>query len=275
LNSAGGVSPQTPDRPITSDDPSSSSQPPSQELVGQQDQASTDGDRALIARIRTQAVPLIGAPDTGWPVHFISTEGKVTIVGHVPTVADQQRLRALVQQTPGVIDVTDTLRVAGNTSPPQAAETPLTVTPTNTVPGANANVRGTEDTAYTAMDEELVIRLRRSLADVFGVAPAASPVHFNAKEGLVTLTGFVLSEQQRQRVMDVVKRTPGVASVDNQLQVSSDTGAVASQESLSTNSVEMTPTSRSNSPARVYPGEPDRDTPRPEAPAPAKTPDTR
>jgi osmotically-inducible protein OsmY len=267
-------SPAPADNVLTSSD-AFSSQSSGQRLFSEHDQAAGDADRALIARIRTQAAPLIGAGDTGWPVHFIANEGKVTLAGQVPTATDQQRLRALVQQTPGVVEVTDTLHVAATASPVPGVQTALISAPTNAAPGSNT-VQSAEDKAYTAMDQELVNRLRRSVSDVVGVTPAASPVHFTAKQGVVTLTGYVLSGEQRQTVMDLVKRTAGVASVDDQLRVSSEVGAVAAQERLSTNSSgQVAPISRSNSPARVYPEQPAKDTSPHITPAPAPSPGTR
>lgn len=45
------------------------------------------------------------------PIHFFVREGVVTIVGYVPTPADQQRVAQIVQQTPGVVRVADELQV--------------------------------------------------------------------------------------------------------------------------------------------------------------------
>jgi BON domain len=77
----------------------------------QRDQAITEQDRAMLAQMR-QAV-FQGQPISGWmhSIHFILKDGAVRIVGTVPSVAERQRIEAVVTQIPGVVKVYDALAV--------------------------------------------------------------------------------------------------------------------------------------------------------------------
>jgi osmotically-inducible protein OsmY len=61
-------------------------------------------------------------------------------------------------------------------------------------------------------DKELYNRVQRILQDAgFGT------VKINVRDGAVTLEGMVGNEEQRERVLDVVRRTEGVKEVESRL----------------------------------------------------------
>ena len=76
-------------------------------------------------------------------------------------------------------------------------------------------------------DVNLETQVRRNLAEDSGVAALAPAIGINANSGVVTLSGSVSTIEQKQNVESIAWKTPGVASVDNRLQVASSAGPVA------------------------------------------------
>lgn len=83
----------------------------------------------------------------------------------------------------------------------------------------------TQDRAFTAADQRLLIQVRQQVLPIIGATEASSPVRFVLRNGLVTLVGTVPSAEQKQRIVTLVQQTPGVAQVVDQLQVSASASA--------------------------------------------------
>lgn len=64
-------------------------------------------DQSLITRVRQAVVPQIQVANLPVPVRFTANQGVVTINGVVTSVAQKRQIAALVQQVPGVAQVTD------------------------------------------------------------------------------------------------------------------------------------------------------------------------
>jgi hypothetical protein len=140
---------------------------------------------------------------------------------------------------------------------------------TATQPWGAGSVR-LQDRAYTAEDQRLLTQVRRQILPVLNTTEATSPVRLITQNGVVTLVGSVPTAEQRQRIVSVIERTPGVRQVVDQLQVGSDTstmigsaGVSGSTIGTSTGSVagattsfgtNLTPTSRIGATNRVFSG---------------------
>ncbi len=75
-----------------------------------EDRAFTSADRGLLLEIRHRCQPLLGTGQPWAPaVHFICRDKDVTVFGYVPDQDDRRQLLALVQQTPGIGRVIDEL----------------------------------------------------------------------------------------------------------------------------------------------------------------------
>ncbi len=72
----------------------------------------------------------------------------------------------------------------------------------------------------TQGDRALVAQVQQNLSQDTTLATVAPTIQISAQNGTITLSGNVSSEQEKQRIETTVKGTGGVASVNNQLQVS-------------------------------------------------------
>jgi hypothetical protein len=73
------------------------------------------------------------------------------------------------------------------------------------------------DQALTVDDHKLLGEVREQVLPALNVTAAESPVQFILRNGVVILTGSVSSEHQRQKVVELVRQTPGVVSVVDEL----------------------------------------------------------
>ena len=80
------------------------------------DQAITATDKTMLVQMRAAAFPPGTAVATSSSVSFILKDGAVRLVGTVPSVAEQQRILAVAQQTPGITRVYISLTVSGTES---------------------------------------------------------------------------------------------------------------------------------------------------------------
>ncbi len=79
------------------------------------------------------------------------------------------------------------------------------------------------DEAYTPQDQTLLVQLRQEVRPLFPNRNSNQPwmpVHFICRERRVTIIGFVPDEDDKRKIVAVVKETPGVVDVDDQLQIS-------------------------------------------------------
>jgi osmotically-inducible protein OsmY len=90
-------------------------------------------------------------------------------------------------------------------------------------------------------DNSLVTSVRQAITNDTTLAPVASAIQIGASDGSVTLFGRVQSDDQKQRVEELVRQTSGVGSVNNQIQVSS---AVAATTPGTSEDAALTATSR-------------------------------
>ena len=172
------------------------------------DMARTPQDAALLILVRQHLAP---ERHDGRMIQLSAQNGVITISGAVPSAEEGQEFVSLIQQTPGVVSVNNNLRI---------------------VPGL-FSLRGDlgQDSGSTPADQRLAGQVRRHMGrrgrDQAG---ASESVHIVARNGVVTLVGFVSSIEERQALEAAVQSTPGVVQVIDQLQVRAnagiDTGAV-------------------------------------------------
>jgi hypothetical protein len=103
------------------------------------------------------------------------------------------------------------------------------LTPTGAVSGTNqmnSNI-AIRDHTVTDNDKSLLIAVRQSVQNQLGITtPAAMPVHFFINNGVVTLIGSVPTADESQRILLLVRQTPGVVQVVDRLQVGTTSGVV-------------------------------------------------
>lgn len=93
------------------------------------------------------------------------------------------------------------------------------------------DARDTKETALTpdiqakgsAQDVELTRLLRQELTNDKSLSTNAQNIKIITLSGVVTLRGPVESEQEKQRVDALARKTAGVKKVDNQLEIKSKT----------------------------------------------------
>lgn len=92
--------------------------------------------------------------------------------------------------------------------------------------GETPGVHGTIS-AQAAADRSLEARIRSDLNRYGDLAAATPNLGISARQGYVTLTGTVPAEKDRQMIEACVRNTPGVVTVNDQLQVGyAPTGSV-------------------------------------------------
>ena len=120
--------------------------------------AGTSQDQTLLLRVRQTVVPQIQVAGTAVPVQFRAQQGIVTITGIVPTIEQKRQIATLVQQVPGVVQVTDLVKVNPSAAAMQnlnaeAGAVNTTTTTTGTIQdntsGASAAAAGSSAGALT------------------------------------------------------------------------------------------------------------------------------
>jgi hyperosmotically inducible periplasmic protein len=141
----------------------------------------------------------LAADDTvkAYQIDVDTKEGVVSLTGTVDTAAAKARAAELARATDGVVRVVDnvTVRVA---VPPQAQ---------STIDSAQAAL--TDAAITTAVKTKL-------LADT---AVSGLKIDVDTKDGVVTLSGRVPTNTEKQRAVTLSRDTTGVKSVNDQLKV--------------------------------------------------------
>ncbi len=173
-------------------------------------------DRALESQIR-QSLGNSNLSYLASRVNVMASSGIVTLSGSVPTAQDRQALETTVRNTSGVNSVIDQVRVQ------ETEGTPGTTTPvySETSPGQAT----TPET-----DSALTDRLQQTLRNNANTAPLAQDVNVSTQNGVVTLTGTVPSEQQRQLLDNLVRNVSGVKSVYDQMRIAAAATGRVTQE---------------------------------------------
>jgi len=149
--------------------------------------------------------------------------------GQVPSSTAQQT-------TPG-LGTSTTTTGAG----PGAGTTTGVGTGANEISSTTANPIGgtTQDQAVTAADQEVLAQVRQRV-----IIPGGNPwgpVHFSVANGVVTITGQAQSPAAQQQLEALVKSTPGVVAVMNQLNSTSPTaGTVTTSGNSGTTTAPLT-----------------------------------
>lgn len=104
---------------------------------------------------------------------------------------------------------------------------------TNTFSFTNTVAFTLQDVATTPTDRSLLVQIRQTISvQPIGIGPWA-PIHFRAREGNVTIVGFVPSPDVGQQVASVVQTVPGVSQVINDLEVlAQDVAATVADQTL-------------------------------------------
>lgn len=195
------------------------------------DQATTPADERLVLIIRQQLEPLAVQGQPWAPVHFVCNRGVVMVLGVVADPGQKQQIYTLVRRIPGVVQVVDGLQIAANPPPGTVLSEAAPAESATSAQSARSASNMTQDHAVTLTDRNLVQVLHQSIQPVIGNAEPLTPVHFDCRNGVVVVLGFVPSEAQRQQVVGVVQQTPGVIRVIDQLQINAQVNAAGSAPS--------------------------------------------
>jgi osmotically-inducible protein OsmY len=133
-------------------------------------------------------------------------------------------------------------------------------TETTAAPSSSATIPSTsavgDQGVLTEADGQLISKVQQAMNKDASLVPLTSSIQITAQNGTVTLSGTVPTEQDKQRLEMAAKSAPEVVSVNNQIQVSSQS-TPAPTESSSVNpsgtgqNQPLSPTSQSTS-SRIY-----------------------
>lgn len=125
-------------------------------------------------------------------------EGAVTLSGEVPSEIDRELAANVARETPGVRAVQNEIQVV------------------TSLKHANDNLAQASP-AVNVEDLEMAANLREMLQAVPALPTA--PIQIKVQHRVVTVSGQVANEQQRQQVEQVLRNAPKVASLNNQLRI--------------------------------------------------------
>lgn len=155
--------------------------PPYTEYVTPSTTDTSDADRALAAVVRRQFDRYGALSTLKQNVNITAQNGTVTLDGTVPGEQERGMVRAMVDNTTGVVAVEDRLRVASPTPLP-----------------------------FNQSDRLLVNRVRQALKEQPRLASSAPNLGISSDAGVITLSGNVPSNADRNLLEQVVEGTPGV-----------------------------------------------------------------
>ncbi|HEY0874863.1 MAG TPA: BON domain-containing protein [Vicinamibacterales bacterium] len=140
----------------------------------------------------------------GMDIDVDTQDGVVTLSGTVDSDAAHRRALALARNTEGVRDVRDQLKVGAAGA------------------AADADTSRTETTELKRPDEWITVKIQSQYfldGDVKG-----HQINVDTRNGVVTLTGTVASDELKQQAEQIARDTAGVTRVVNQLKVGSSGG---------------------------------------------------
>ena len=105
---------------------------------------------------------------------------------------------------------------------------PYTTTTQGSAAGSQVISAGTTQ-VISATDASLATEVRQQMNRYGELAAAAQNIQITARNGNVTLSGYVPNQRDRQMIQAVARSTPGVASVNDQLQISNRPLATSGQ----------------------------------------------
>jgi osmotically-inducible protein OsmY len=154
-------------------------------------------------------------PDVkGLDIDVTTRDGVVTLEGQVDTPAERRQAVAIARNTDGAREVNDQLQVRGGAEAETAGAA---------ASGAAAEGREAGREAGSAVNDTWITTKIQSKyfldAEVKG-----HEIDVNAQNGVVTLTGTVASEAQKEAAAAIARETEGVTRVENQLTVSAAQG---------------------------------------------------
>lgn len=79
-----------------------------------------------------------------------------------------------------------------------------------------------EQTQETSSDWEITTKVKSAIMTDTSISASSRFVSVTTTDGEVTLTGEVSSEEDKNRIVEIVKEVSGVRNVDDQMTVSSD-----------------------------------------------------
>ena len=168
---------------------------------------------------RRQYIPPPGRPGSPVPIGTPPGGTLTNVPGGYPTTTTTPGSGT---NLPGPIETTN-ITGTGNTTPPGVNTNSVTVT--NTVSTTNQVVIRTGDRFFSPMDQTLLVRIREEILPMSGSGQPWAPVHFAARQGVVTIMGFVPDPQSKQQLILIVRRTPGVLQVVDDLRVGAELGS--------------------------------------------------
>jgi osmotically-inducible protein OsmY len=163
------------------------------------------GDAWVTAKIQSKY--FLDDEVKGHDINVDTRDGVVTLRGHVATEAQHRQAVALARSTDGVRDVRDELRVQPEGDTDRTAD-------------ARSTAR---DTAQKVDDGWITTKIQSKYfldGDVKG-----HQIDVDTRNGVVTLTGHVESDEARSLAESIARETDGVRQVVNRLAVTPDNSA--------------------------------------------------
>lgn len=179
-----------------------------------------NADEAITTRVR--AAFFTDPRIKPWNVDVQTSDGTVLLSGVVDDEAARQRAVEVASRVEGVIEVVDRLSTSSGATA-SGTMPPVTSEPGTTPPGERDGSEGalaTIDDFVT--DAGITMRLQAKYftdGDLDG-----SDIDVTTENGVVTLSGRVTSEGQRQEAVSMAQNTSGVRDVRDNLAVGADTG---------------------------------------------------
>lgn len=192
-----------------------------------------DSDDVLLTRVREKVLPQIQVSG----INFQCQGGVITVIGAVPQEEEKQRLVALVRQVPGVVNVADQLTVSGEVKgQPESgrfesggrrsgqAQTGQGLLPTGRAIDRDEALTETDRMLLGSVRQKVLAQVRE-LKDLAAEGAWAPALHYRVVNGVVTIIGAIPTTELKHVVEDCVRRVPGVARVEDTIEVGGTQGS--------------------------------------------------
>jgi osmotically-inducible protein OsmY len=165
-----------------------------------------ESDPAITTKVKTR-ISTDRSITTASDIH-VSTQGKVvTLTGSAESPQAKERAVALARGTEGVVDVVDNLTLS-----------PAVATAAGNGLGEKISEQG--EKIGEAIDDATITTAVKAKLLADGQVPGTK-IDVDTKAGVVTLSGTVKNEQEKEKAIQIARETRGVQRVEVQLMVRS------------------------------------------------------
>lgn len=201
----------------------SSDRPPHSSMVDHPTE--TDAERLVTLRIKEALSEDIFLSSEAKNIKVSTYQGAVTLSGWAESEKEKEQVLKKVSRINGVKSIVDKLGVSpeGSTADKVASAASSAV---------NAVASSAENLVEDEPEQAISRRVRQVIQDDSSLSSNARNIKVSTSKGVVTLRGYVRNEKERGLVIRKANQVPGVSSIDDKLQIASDSPSTSASEKV-------------------------------------------